>query len=96
MKENDASRIVFGDIRVTLQIVVPLTDYSRGVMYDHNMFIVQATSLIFAGKAMSLPMRYAPLRQALALLSNLRLVLKDFPRTNTLAYFVSDKEKKVL
>ncbi len=26
-----------------LQIVAPLTEYSRGVIYDRNMFIVQAT-----------------------------------------------------
>ncbi len=68
------SKIVIDDSRVTLKIVVPLTDNSRGVMYDHNMFIVQATCLIFAGKAKSLPMRYAPLRQAQAWLSNLKLV----------------------
>ncbi len=78
MSVKDASRIVIGDSRVTLQIVVLLTDDSRSVMYDHNMFIVQTNSLIFAGKAMSLPMRYAPLRQALAWLSNFKLALNAF------------------
>ncbi len=42
MSVNDASRIVICDPRVTLLIVASLTDYSRGIIYDH-MFIVQAT-----------------------------------------------------
>ncbi len=29
-----------------LQIVMSLTDASRGGIYDHNMFMVQATGLI--------------------------------------------------
>jgi hypothetical protein len=41
--KNDASRIVIDDFRVTLQIVASLNGYSRGVIYDHNMFILQAT-----------------------------------------------------
>ena len=33
--------------RVTLQIVASLTDDSRGIIYNCNMFIVQATLLLF-------------------------------------------------
>jgi hypothetical protein len=44
MSVNDASRIIIDNSRVTLQIVASLT-YSRGVIYDHNMFIVHATEL---------------------------------------------------
>ncbi len=33
---SDSSRIIIDDSRVTL------TDYSRGIIYDHNMFTVQA------------------------------------------------------
>ncbi len=40
---NDASVIVIDDSRVTLQIVAPLTDDSRGVIYNRNVFIVEAT-----------------------------------------------------
>ncbi len=43
MNVKDASRIVIDDSRVTLQIVASLTDDSRGVIYDCNMFMVQAT-----------------------------------------------------
>jgi hypothetical protein len=43
MTANDASRIVITDYRVMLLIVVPLTDDSRSVINNHNMFIVQAT-----------------------------------------------------
>jgi|APCry1669190288_1035285.scaffolds.fasta_scaffold703241_1 hypothetical protein len=43
MSENDAFRIVTDDSWVTLQIVASLTDDSIGVIYYHNMFIVQAT-----------------------------------------------------
>ncbi len=42
MSVNDASRIVINDSKVMLQIVASLTDDSRGIVYDHNMFIVQA------------------------------------------------------
>ncbi len=42
MSVNEASRIVIDDSRVSLKIVVSLTDSSRGIIYDH-MFIVQAT-----------------------------------------------------
>ncbi len=43
MSENDASRIVIGNFRAMLQIVASLTDDSGSVIYDRNMFIVQAT-----------------------------------------------------
>jgi hypothetical protein len=43
MSVNDASRIVIDDPRVKLQIVASLTEYSRGVIYDSNLLIVQAT-----------------------------------------------------
>jgi hypothetical protein len=46
MPENDASRIAIDNSRVTLQIVASLTDNSRGVIYDRNMFIVQAGNTI--------------------------------------------------
>ena len=63
MSVNDACRIVIDDSRVMLQIVASLTDDSGVVIYDcdiftiqatscsitynHNMFLVQATSLPF-------------------------------------------------
>ncbi len=37
------SHYAIDDSRVTLQIVASLTDNSRGVIYDQNMFVVQAT-----------------------------------------------------
>ncbi len=43
MSKNDASRITIDNSRVTLQIVASLTDNSRGIIYDGDMFIVQAT-----------------------------------------------------
>ncbi len=43
MSVNDASRVEIEDFKVTLQIVAPLNDDSRGIMYDCNMFIVEAT-----------------------------------------------------
>ncbi len=42
MSLNDTSRIVIDNSRVMLQIVVSLTDNSKGVFYNRNMFIVQA------------------------------------------------------
>jgi hypothetical protein len=42
MSENDASRIIIDSSRVMLQIVASLTDDFRGVIYNPNMFIVQA------------------------------------------------------
>ncbi len=43
MSVNDTSRIVSDNFRMMLQIVASLTDDSRGIIYDCNMFIVQAT-----------------------------------------------------
>jgi hypothetical protein len=43
MRVNDLSRIIMDNSRVMLQIVVSLTDNYRGVIYNHIMFIVQAT-----------------------------------------------------
>jgi hypothetical protein len=40
MSLNDGSRIVIDDYRVMLQIVASLTHNSKGVNYDHKMFIV--------------------------------------------------------
>ncbi len=36
-----------GPLKVVLQIVASLTDNSRGVIYSHNMFIVQTTEIVF-------------------------------------------------
>jgi hypothetical protein len=43
MSVNDVPRTVIDDPRVMLQIVASLTEYSRGVIYDSNLLIVQAT-----------------------------------------------------
>jgi hypothetical protein len=43
MNVNDTSRIIIDDSRASLQKVAPLTDDSRGIIYNCNMFIVQAT-----------------------------------------------------
>ncbi len=48
MSVNDASGIVIDDSRVKLQIVASLTDNSRGVIYNCNMFIVQASEYFFS------------------------------------------------
>jgi hypothetical protein len=47
MSVNDASRIIIDDSRVMPQIVASLTDDSRGIIYDSNIFIVWATGLVF-------------------------------------------------
>ncbi len=44
MSVNDACRIVIDNSRVMLQIVASLTDESRDIIYDCNMFTAQATS----------------------------------------------------
>ncbi len=41
--QNNASRIIIGESRVTLQIVASLTDDSRGVIYYFEMFTLLAT-----------------------------------------------------
>jgi hypothetical protein len=43
MSVNDTSSIVVDDFSVMLQIVASLTDYHRGIIYNHNMFTVLAT-----------------------------------------------------
>ncbi len=43
MNENDASTTVIDNSRVMLQIVISLTNDSKFIIYDCNMFIVQAT-----------------------------------------------------
>ncbi len=45
MSVNDTSRIIIDNSIVMLKIVASLTDNSRGVIYDCNMFIVQATDV---------------------------------------------------
>jgi hypothetical protein len=46
MSVNDAPRIIIDDSWVMVQIVASLTDSARAIIYDHNMFIVQATALL--------------------------------------------------
>jgi len=46
---NYTSRIAIEDPRVTLQIVASLTDDTRSIIYDCNMFIAQATVLYNCG-----------------------------------------------
>jgi hypothetical protein len=45
MSVNDASRIIINDSRVTIQIEASLADDSWGIIYNHNIFIVQATGV---------------------------------------------------
>ncbi len=45
MSVNNACMIVIGNSRVMLQIVVSLTDDFRGIIYDRDMFMVQATDV---------------------------------------------------
>jgi hypothetical protein len=42
MGENDASRII-DNSRALFQIVLSLTDGKGGIIYNHNMFTIQAT-----------------------------------------------------
>ncbi len=42
MSVNDTSMIVIDNSRVMLQIVASLTEGSRGVIYDRNVFILKA------------------------------------------------------
>jgi len=46
MSVNDASRIVIDTSMVMLQIVASLTEYSRGIICDSNMSVVQATDAV--------------------------------------------------
>ncbi len=43
MSENDASRIVIDDSKMTLQVVASLTEDFRAIILKCNMFKVQAT-----------------------------------------------------
>ncbi len=47
MSVNDLPRIVIYDSTVMLQIMASLSGDSRGVIYDHNMFRVQAAERYF-------------------------------------------------
>ncbi len=46
MSVNDDSRIVIVNSRASLQNVASLTDGFRAIIYDRNMFKVQATDFI--------------------------------------------------
>ena len=46
MSVNDVPRTISEDSRGTLQIVASLTDDSRGVIYDINIFIIQFNVLV--------------------------------------------------
>ncbi len=50
MSANDVSMIVIYDSSMMLQIVASLTDDSRSINYEHNMFIVQATGIVYTRK----------------------------------------------
>jgi hypothetical protein len=67
MSLNDASRIVNDDSKMMLHIVVSLTDDSKGVIYDHNMFIVKATGATFATLHFVHNFRMRPIRYSLTL-----------------------------
>ncbi len=47
MGVNNVSRIIIDESK----IVLSLTENSRGIIYDRNMFIVMATCPMFAAKA---------------------------------------------
>jgi hypothetical protein len=44
-------KIVNDDSRVVNKLEASLTDNARLIIYDHHMFVVQVTGLIFASKA---------------------------------------------
>ncbi len=46
MSVTDAFMIIIDDSRVMLQIVASLTDYSRAVIYNRNVFILLATDVV--------------------------------------------------
>ncbi len=56
------SQYAIDDSRVTLQIVASLTDNSRGVIYDQNMFVVQATDCQIANNLLNCYSREALLK----------------------------------
>jgi hypothetical protein len=43
MSENDTTKTMIDKSRVMVQIVASLTDDSRGIIYNSNMVILQAT-----------------------------------------------------
>ena len=43
MSVNDANRIVIDNSRVNIQVVASLIEGYRGIIYEHNVFIVQTT-----------------------------------------------------
>jgi hypothetical protein len=45
MSVSDTSRIAIHNSKVMLPIVPSLTDDSRGIIYDRNMFIVHVTGM---------------------------------------------------
>jgi hypothetical protein len=47
--------IVNDDSSVIIKWSFKLIDAARGIIYDRHMFIVQATGIIIAGKALNLP-----------------------------------------
>jgi hypothetical protein len=51
---NDTFRIAIDDSRVMLQIVASLTDDSRGIIYNFNMFIVLATAVSIGATTLSI------------------------------------------
>jgi hypothetical protein len=81
MSVNDACRIVIDNSRVMLLIVVSLTDGWRSIIYDCNMFIVQASGLKYKTRV--------ELAKSTNTLSYSTLVLKYMAKEekdNTLAY----------
>jgi len=53
--------IVNDDSSIVNKLETSLTDDARVVIYDRHVFIVQATGLIFAGKARSQPLEWGHL-----------------------------------
>jgi hypothetical protein len=79
MGENDASRILIDDSRVALHIVLSLTVDSRVIIYNCNMFIVQATRNSF--------IRLAPKVGRCGSFFVLTLMMLSFQRTNSINIF---------
>ncbi len=45
MSVNDASSITIDNSRLMFLVVASLTDDSKGIIYNHNVFIAQATGV---------------------------------------------------
>jgi hypothetical protein len=56
MSEDNASRIIIDNSIMLLQIVAPLTDDSKSIIYDLNMFIVQAELTKWGIKGRGVPL----------------------------------------